>query len=102
MDDVAVGDDPLRMYLVLRRGAIASLSRAGELAGAAAVGCVRGFADDETWGERLREWGPRPGKVCLRARTEGQWRQVLEEPHTSAGDAVAALPPRRQIGRAHV
>ena len=30
-----MGRDPLRMYLVLRRGAIAELARAGELAGAA-------------------------------------------------------------------
>ena len=39
-----MGRDPLRMYLVLRRGAIAELARAGELAGAAAVACLRVFA----------------------------------------------------------
>jgi hypothetical protein len=103
VDDGAVGDDPLRMYLVLRRGAIASLSRAGELAGAAAVRCVRTFAHDETYGERLRAWWPRPGKVCLRARTDAQWRQVLEEPHALAGEAdgesAVALPPRRRSER---
>jgi hypothetical protein len=51
----------------------------------------------------VEEWRPRPGKVCLRARTESQWRQVLEEPHALAGDpdgeAVAALPPRRRSER---
>jgi hypothetical protein len=99
-----VTDDPLRMYLVLRRGAIASLSRAGELAGAAAVACVRRFDDDPEHADALRAWRPRPGKVCLRARTDGQWRQVLdEEPHALAGDAdgesVAALPPRRRSQR---
>jgi peptidyl-tRNA hydrolase len=88
-------DDPLRMYLVVLRGAVGELARAGELAGAAAVACVREFADDPA----LAEWRPRPGKVCLRARTESQWRQVLEEPHTAAGDAVAALPPRRRSER---
>jgi hypothetical protein len=88
-------DDPLRMYLVVLRGAVGELARAGELAGAAAVACVRAFADDPA----LAEWRPRPGKVCLRARTESQWRQVLEEPHTAAGDAVAALPPRRRSER---
>jgi hypothetical protein len=87
--------DPLRMYLVVLRGAVATLARAGELAGAAAVACVREFADDP----RMPEWRERPGKVCLRARTENQWRQVLEEPHTAAGDAVAALPPRRRSER---
>jgi hypothetical protein len=89
----------MRMYLVLRRGAVASLARAGELAGAAAVACVRRFADDPA----LAEWRPRPGKVCLRARNESQWRQVLAEPHALAGDrdgeAVAALPPRRRSER---
>src|SRR3954471_21166905 len=83
------------MYLVLRRGAIASLARAGELAGAAAVECVRTFADDP----RLREWRDRPRKVALRARTEAQWREALAEPHALAGDpdgeSVAVFPPRR-------
>jgi hypothetical protein len=95
-------DDPLRMFLVLRRGAIAGLARAGELAGAAAVACLRAFADDPD----VAAWRPRPGKVCLRARTEGQWRQVLDEPHTLAGDAagegVVAIPPRRRSARGPV
>jgi hypothetical protein len=86
------------MYLVTRRGAIATLDRAGELAGAAAVRCVRAFADDP----RMVEWRRRPGKVMLRARG-GQWPEVLEQPHTLAGDpdgeAVVALPPRRRSER---
>jgi hypothetical protein len=88
-------DDPLRMYLVVLRGAVTELSRAGELAGAAAVRCVRAFAEDP----RMAAWRERPGKVCLRARTESQWRQVLEEPHAAAGDTVVALPPRRRSER---
>ena len=88
-------DDPLRMYLVVRRGAVGDLSRAGELAGAAAVACVR----EPAFAEAVAAWRPRPGKVCLRARSAGQWEQVLEEPHTLAGDAVAALPPRRRSER---
>jgi len=83
------------MYLVVLRGATTELARAGVLAGAAAVACVREFADEPA----MAAWRPRPGKVCLRARTESQWRQVLEEPHTQAGDAVAALPPRRRSER---
>jgi hypothetical protein len=90
--------DPLRMYLVLRRGAIARLDRAGELAGAAAVACLRAFGDDPEHRDAIAAWRPRPGKVCLRARTAAQWEQVLAEPHALAGDAageaVAALPPR--------
>jgi peptidyl-tRNA hydrolase len=88
-------DDPLRMYLVVLRGAVEELARAGELAGAAAVACVR----EPAFAEAVAAWRPRPGKVCLRARTGGQWEQVLEEPHTLAGGAVAALPPRRRSER---
>jgi hypothetical protein len=95
-------DDPLRMYLVVRRGAIADLSRAGALAGGAAVACVRTFADDPRFAEALAAWRPRPGKVTLRARG-GQWEQLLAEPHATAGDpdgeAVLALPPRRRSER---
>ena len=94
------------MYLVVRRGAVSSLSRAGELAGAAAVRCVRAFAGDEVLGADLAAWRSRPGKVVLRARG-GQWAHVLaEEPHVVAGDhdggAVAALPPRRRSARGPV
>jgi peptidyl-tRNA hydrolase PTH2 len=96
--------DPRRMYLVLRRGAIASISRAGELAGAAAVICLRTFDDDPERREAIAQWRERPGKVCLRARTLAQWEQVLAEPGAVvAGDpddeAVVALAPRRRSER---
>ncbi len=87
--------DPVRMYLVVRRGAVTELARAGELAGAAAVACVR----DPAFAEAVAAWRPRAGKVCLRARSDAQWQGVLEEPHALAGDAVAALPPRRRSER---
>jgi hypothetical protein len=94
-----VESDPLRMYLVIRRGAFEDLATAAELAGAAAVACVREFADRDA----MREWRPHPGKVMLRARG-GQWDEVLAaEPHSLAGDphgeAVIALPPRRRSER---
>ena len=95
-------DDPLRMFLVLRRGAITELERACVLGGAAAVACVRQFADVP----ELAAWRERPGKVCLRARNWSQWERVLEEPHAPAGDvdgeAVIALPPRRRSERGPV
>jgi peptidyl-tRNA hydrolase len=97
-----VTDDPLRMFLVLRRGAIASLERAAELGGAAAVACVRQFDGDE----QLAAWRDRPGKVCLRARNPSHWEQALAEPHALAGDvdgeAVIAIPPRRRSERGPV
>ena len=87
--------DPLRMYLVVRRGAVTTLADAGTLAGAAAVACVRAFADDPD----LEAWRPRPGKVTLRARG-GQWDEALATlPHVLAGDAVLAVPPRRRSER---
>jgi peptidyl-tRNA hydrolase len=99
-------DDPLRQFLVVRRNALSTLARGGELAGAAAVACVRAFADDERFAADLVAWRRRPGKVTLRARP-AQWRQVLdEEPHALSGDpdgeAVAALPPRRRSARGPV
>src|SRR3954447_1448058 len=98
-----MGHDPLRMYLVLRRGAIAELARAGELAGAAAGGRPRGLLNPPPDPEAIAAWRERPGKVCLRARTNAQWEQVLAEPHTLAGaaegEAVVALPPRRRSER---
>jgi peptidyl-tRNA hydrolase len=96
-------DDPFRLYLVVRRNALTTLARGGELAGAAAVACVRTFAGDERFAADLAAWRERPGKVTLRARP-AQWREVLDtEAHVVAGDpegeAVAALPPRRRSGR---
>ena len=44
-----MGADPLRMFLVLRRGAVETLERAAVLGGAAAVGCVREFPIDPEW-----------------------------------------------------
>jgi Peptidyl-tRNA hydrolase PTH2 len=91
--------DPLRMYLVILRSALDELARAGELAGAAAVACVRTFDADPAFSDAFAAWRPRPGKVCLRARTASQWRQVLAEPHAMAGGAAIAIPPRRRSER---
>ena len=67
-------DEPLRMFLVVRRGALTSVARGAELAGAAAVRCVRAFAVEERFAADLAAWRGRPGKVVLRARG-GQWTQ---------------------------
>jgi peptidyl-tRNA hydrolase len=96
-------DDPYRMFLVVRRGAIDDLETGGVLAGAAAVACLRRFADDPDHAEAIAAWRARPGKVTLRARG-GQWDELLRsEPLALAGDpdgaSVAALPPRRRSER---
>ena len=98
-----MADDPYRMFLVVRRGAFDDLETGGVLAGAAAVACLRRFADDPEYAEAIRQWRDRPGKVTLRARG-GQWDQVLrQEPMAIAGDpdgaSVLALPPRRRSER---
>ena len=96
--------DPLRLYLVVRKGAFEELAPAAELAGAAAVACVRRFEHEPAFADAVAAWRPRPGKVCLRARTRAQWERLLDaEPHALAGDAddaaVVAIPPRRRSER---
>jgi hypothetical protein len=96
-------DDPYRMFLVVRRNAFDDLQTGAVLAGAAAVACLRRFAEDPEYAEAIAAWRERPGKVTLRARG-GQWDQVLQhELFTYAGDldgaAVLALPPRRRSER---
>ncbi len=87
------------MFLVVRRGALATIAEGGEHAGAAAVRCLRAFTDDERFAQDIAAWRARPGKVTLRARG-GQWQDVLEtQPHVLSGDGVAALPPRRRSAR---
>src|SRR3954466_12493234 len=83
------------MYLVVRRGAVEELDRLGELGGAAAVACLRAFADEPA----VAQWLRRPGKVVLRARSPSQWERVLAEPHAVGGEGVIALPPRRRSER---
>ena len=58
MDD----DDPWRMFLVVRRGAFDELSVGSVLAGAAAVRCVREFADDPVHGRPSRPGASGPGR----------------------------------------
>ena len=95
-------DDPYRLYLVVRRGAFTTLEEGAVLGGAAAVRVLRELGDDPAFAEAIAAWRPRPGKVCLRARSPSQWQSVLESPHACAGDAVAALPPMRRSERPEV
>jgi hypothetical protein len=83
------------MYIVVRRGAFATIDEGGRLAGIAAVNVLHEFAEDPN----VALWRPRPGKVVLRARSPSQWERVLEEPHAAASDGVIALPPRRRSER---
>src|SRR3954465_8036583 len=80
------------MYIVVRRGAFATIDAGGRMAGLAAARVLDEF-------EVAPEWGARPGKVVLRARSPSQWSRVLEEPHAVGGEGVIALPPRRRSER---
>src|SRR3954451_14203966 len=84
--------DPLRMYIVVRRGAFETVDEGGRLAGLAAVRVLDEFGAAE-------EWRRRPGKGVPAARSSSQWARVLEEPHAAASDGVVALPPRRRSER---
>src|ERR1700755_14722 len=85
------------MYLVVRRGAIEELDRLGELAGAAAVACLREFADSHA--EAIAAWTPRPGKGVLRARSPAPGARCRGEPHAGDAAAVVPIPPRRRSER---
>ena len=84
------------MYLVLRRGAIATLARAGELAGAAAVACLRTFEAQEEHREAIAAWRERPASVHVLPPAHPQ-AHLLERGHdvrvelAPAVQAVAAL-----------
>lgn len=90
--------DPLRLVLVVRRGAFAALDAAGAAVGAAAVACVARFEGTEA----MAAWRRRPGKVVLRARSDGQWEAARAEPDGVVVDGVLALAPRRRSERGAV
>ncbi len=91
------------MVIVVRRGGVRALADAAALGGSAAVACLRGVGAEPAHAGTVAAWRPRPGKVCLRARSQREWDQVLALPHALAGDAdgagVAALPPMRRDDR---
>ena len=74
-------DDPLRMLLVLRRGAVGTLERAAVLGGAAAVACVRAFADDPA----LAAWRPRPGQGVPASAQRGAVARGARAPARARG-----------------
>jgi threonine aldolase len=80
------------MYIVVRRGAFETIDDGGRMAGLAAARVLEEFEVDE-------EWLRRPGKVVLRARSPSQWERIVAEPHSSGGEGVVALPPRRRSER---
>ena len=91
------------MYLVVRRGAVEELDRLGELAGAAAVACLRAFAGStrrSPSGARGRARSccapaaRRSGRACWRSRTRATRTRSSRIPprrRSERGDALTKL-----------
>jgi len=94
-------DDPLVMYLVVRRRTSRPFA---ELAVAAAVAtrrCARRYRDDDRRHAGFEEWWSNSfRKVCLRAEPR-EWEDVRAHDHERVGD-VACLPPMRRSARDRV
>jgi peptidyl-tRNA hydrolase len=96
-------DDPLVMYLVVRKDAPLAFGRAMTLAGAGASRCVARFASEPGWAPAFARWAERPRKVALRAASfqlaelAGALAAVSV---TDAGEPVLlCLPPCRRSQR---
>jgi hypothetical protein len=97
-------DDPLVMYLVVRKDAPLAFGRAMALAGAGASRCVARFASDPAWAPAFARWTERPRKVALRAGSPelaGLAGTLAAVAVADAADPVLlCLPPcRRSVSR---
>jgi peptidyl-tRNA hydrolase len=94
-------DDPLVMYLVVRRRTARPFA---ELAAAAAVAtrrCARSYRDDDRFRVGFSDWWRHSfRKVCLQAEPR-EWEDVRTLDHERVGD-VACLPPLRRSDRDRV
>jgi len=95
---VETEDDPLVMYLVVRRRTTRPFA---ELAAAAALvtrRCAHRFRDDDRWRDGFEDWWRHSfRKVCLRAEPR-EWDDLRLLDHERVGD-VACLPPVRRSMR---
>ncbi len=94
-------DDPLVMYLVVRRRTTRPFA---ELANAAAIAtrrCAHRYREDDRWRDGFDDWWRHSfRKVCLRAEPR-EWEGVRLLDHERVGD-VACLPPVRRSVRDRV
>ena len=88
-------DDPLVMYLVVRRRTTRPFAELATAAALATRRCARRYRDDERWRDGFDDWWRHSfRKVCLRAEPR-EWEAVRELDHERVGD-VACLPPVRR------
>jgi peptidyl-tRNA hydrolase len=94
-------DDPLVMYLVVRRRSTRPFAELAPAAALATRRCAARYRDDERWQEGFDDWWQHSfRKVCLRAEPR-EWEGVRGLDHERVGD-VACLPPVRRSSRDHV
>lgn len=94
-------DDPLVMYLVVRRRTTRPFAELATAAALAARRCALRYRDDERWREGFEDWWRHSfRKVCLRAEPR-DWEAIRDLDHARVGD-VTCLPPVRRSARDQV
>jgi peptidyl-tRNA hydrolase len=94
-------DDPLVMYLVVRRRTARPFAELALAAALATRRCAHRYATDERWRDGFEDWWRHSfRKVCLRAEPR-EWEAVRDLDHERVGD-VACLPPVRRAARDRV
>ena len=94
-------DDPLVMYLVVRRRSTRPFVELATAAALATRRCAARFRRDERWQAGFDDWWQHSfRKVCLRAEPR-EWEDVRMLDHERVGD-VACLPPVRRSARDRV
>jgi peptidyl-tRNA hydrolase len=89
------GDDPLVMYLVVRKRTTRPFAELARAAALATRRCAGRYLDDERWRDGFDDWSRHSfRKVCLRAEPR-EWEAVRDLDHERVGD-VACLPPVRR------
>jgi len=98
---VETEEDPLVMYLVVRKRTTRPFAELARAAALATRRCAVRFSDDERWRDGFENWWRHSfRKVCLRAEPR-EWEAMRELDHERVGD-VACLPPVRRSVRDRV
>jgi len=98
---VETGDDPLVMYIVVRRRTTRTFAELAVAAALATRRCAHRYRGDERWRDGFEDWWRHSfRKVCLRAEPR-DWEDVRALDHERVGD-VACLPPVRRSARDRV
>jgi peptidyl-tRNA hydrolase len=92
------GDDPLVMYLVVRRRTTRPFAELARAAALATRRCAERYAGDVRWRDGFADWWRHSfRKVCLRAEPR-EWEAVRGLDHERVGDVIC-LPPVRRSAR---